>query len=417
ETYPTLRDYTFTAGDGTRRVYVQFRDLLGNLSPVVNDSILLQTDNTGYIGVWVNNGEALTNKVDVLLTILYPGASQMQVSDRPDFLNAFWEEYITTRKMKVSNGDGPKSVYVRFRGGSANESKSFSATIVLDTAGPEVVMAINGGALKTNQSAVQVSFTYSKQPVEMQIQDTNTFTAEKSWVKFANPYRYVLSRTDGEKFIYARFKDSLGNVSPVVEGRIVLDTKAPQGPSLLINSGDEVTKTLAVKLTLDVTGDEGEQLYMIISNNENFTGATLERFSKTKAWTLSGYGLQTVYATFFDDASNSTTILVESIQVEGEPPASGSVKINDGDPSTENISVSLSIDSESTKKIRIAEHENFSSVADQLFVPNGGVSTMRINNFQLSPLQGEKRVFVRMEDASGSFSVGTDSILLVGPSS
>lgn len=417
ETYTTLRDYTFTAGDGTRRVYVQFRDLLGNLSPVVNDSILLQTDNTGYIGVWVNNGEALTNKVDVLLTILYPGASQMQVSDRPDFLNAFWEEYITTRKMKVSNGDGPKSVYVRFRGGSANESKSFSATIVLDTAGPEVVMTINNGALKANQSTVQVSFTYSKQPVEMQIQDTNTFTAEKSWVKFANPYRYVLSRTDGEKFIYARFKDSLGNVSPVVEGRIVLDTKAPQGPSLLINSGDEVTKTLAVKLTLDVTGDEGEQLYMIISNNENFTGATLERFSKTKAWTLSGYGLQTVYATFFDDASNSTTILVESIQVEGEPPASGSVKINDGDPSTENISVSLSIDSESTKKIRIAEHENFSSVADQLFVPNVGVSTMRINNFQLSPLQGEKRVFVRMEDASGSFSVGTDSILLVGPSS
>lgn len=417
ETYTTLRDYTFTAGDGTRRVYVQFRDLLGNLSPVVNDSILLQTDNTGYIGVWVNNGEALTNKVDVLLTILYPGASQMQVSDRSDFLNAFWEPYITTRKMKVSNGDGPKSVYVRFRGGNANESKSFSATIVLDTAGPEVVMAINGGALKTNQSAVQVSFTYSKQPVEMQIQDTNTFTAETSWVKFANPYRYVLSRTDGEKFIYARFKDSLGNVSPVVEGRIVLDTKAPQGPSLLINSGDEVTKSLSVKLTLEVTGDEGEQLYMIISNNENFAGATLERFSKTKAWTLSGYGLQTVYATFFDDASNSTTILVESIQVEGEPPASGSVRINDGDPSTENISVSLSIDSESTKKIRIAEHENFSSVADQLFVPNVGVSTMRINNFQLSPLQGEKRVFVRMEDASGSFSVGTDSILLVGPSS
>ena len=417
ETYSTLRDYTFTAGDGTRRVYVQFRDLLGNLSPVVNDSILLQTDNTGYIGVWVNNGEALTNKVDVLLTILYPGASQMQVSDRPDFLNSFWEPYISTRKMKISTGDGPKTVYVRFRGGSANENKSFSATIVLDTAGPEVVMAINNGALKTNQSAVQVSFTYSKQPVEMQIQGNDTFTDATPWVKFANPYRYVLSRTDGEKFIYARFKDSLGNVSPVVEGRITLDSKAPESPSLLINNGDELTKSLAVKLTLDVTGDEGEQLYMMISNNENFAGATIERFSKTKAWILSGYGLQTVYATFFDDASNSTTILVESILVEGVPPASGTVKINDGDPSTESTSVDLTINSESTTKIRIAEHENFSSVADQLFVPNVGVSTMRISNFQLSPQVGEKKIFVRMEDASGSFSVGSDSILLIGPSS
>jgi len=417
ESYTTQRDYTFTTGDGTRRVYVQFRDLLGNLSPVVNDSILLQTDNTGYIGVWVNNGEALTNKLDVLLTILYPGASHMQVSDRPDFLNAFWESYVSTRKMKISTGDGPKTVYVRFRGGNANENKSFSATIVLDTAGPEVVMAINNGALKTNQSVVQVSFTYSKQPVEMQIQGNDTFTAATPWVKFANPYRYVLSRTDGEKFIYARFKDSLGNISPVVEGRIVLDSKAPESPSLLINNGDELTKSLSVKLTLDVTGDEGEQLYMMISNNENFSGATVERFSKTKAWILSGYGLQTVYATFFDDASNSTTILVESILVEGVPPASGTVKINDGDPSTESTSVNLTINSESTTKIRIAEHENFSSVADQLFVPNVGVSTMRISNFQLSPQVGEKKIFVRMEDASGSFSVGSDSILLIGPSS
>ncbi|MDD3147893.1 MAG: carboxypeptidase-like regulatory domain-containing protein, partial [Candidatus Riflebacteria bacterium] len=417
ETYSTFKDVTFVAGEGTRRVYVQFRDILGNLSGVVNDSILLQTDNTGYIGVWINNGEALTNQLDVILTILYPGAQQMQVSDRADFLSSFWEPYVTTRKMKISSGDGPKTVYVRFKGGNADESKSFAATIQLDTAGPQVEMLVNNGALKTNMSNVSLSFTYSKQPVEMQVQETNIFDDGKAWLKFSNPYKYVLPAEDGEKLIYVRFKDSLGNVSAVVEGRITLDTKAPSDPSLLINGGDEATNQLGVRLTLDVTADDGESVYMLISNNDSFAGATQERFSKTKAWTLGGYGLQTVYAVFYDDASNSTTILVESIEVEGDPPSSSSVKINDGDPSADSNTVSVSVTSDKATKIRIAEHENFSSIPDIAFVPNVGTDTMRFAGYLLSPMAGDKKVYVRMEDISGSFSISSDSIVLVGPSS
>jgi len=417
ESYSNTRDIMFTAGDGTRRIFVQFRDALGNLSPVVNDSILLQTDNTGYIGVWVNNGEALTNKLDVLLTILYPGATHMQVSDRPDFLNAFWETYTNVRKMQIPSGDGPKSVYVKFRGGGADENKYYSATIVLDTAGPNVEVAIDDGALKTNKNIVQLSFSYSKQPVEMQIQTTAVFGNNSAWVKFASPYKFALPSGDGEKVVYARFKDSLGNVSPVVESRITLDTKSPENPSMLINAGAETTQQLAVKLTLDVTADDNEQVFMKISNNENFSGAVLENFAKTKSWTLGGYGLQNVYAIFYDDASNSTPLLVESIEVEGEPPSSGTVKINDGDPSSDKRIASLKIYSESAVRLRIAEHENFSSVDDTDFVPNAGVATMRIDNFYLSPTAGEKRVYVRMEDASGSFSISSDSIMLVGPAS
>ncbi|HPT46440.1 MAG TPA: hypothetical protein PLM07_11105, partial [Candidatus Rifleibacterium sp.] len=417
ETYSTTKDVTFTSGDGTRRVYVQFRDLLGNLSGVINDSILLQSDNTGYLGIWVNNGEALTNKLDVVLTILYPGATQMQISDRPDFLNSFDEKYVTTRKHKISSGDGPKTVYVRFKGGNADENKSFSATIRLDTAGPVVEVKVNNGALKTNASTVQLSFSYSKQPTEMQIQPTNSFVDSAAWLKFANPYKYILTSGDGEKIFFTRFKDSLGNISAPVESHITLDTAAPKDPKMLINNGDEITKVLNVKLTLDVTADDGESVYMILSNNESFTGANLERFSKTRAWTLGGYGLQTVYAMFVDDASNSTTVLVESIEVEGNPPSSSTVKINEGDPSTESSVVSLSVTSEAAKKIRVAEHENFSSVADIPFVANVGTVTMRIPNYQLSPVAGEKRLFVRMEDASGTFSISSDSIILVGPSS
>ena len=216
ETFSLTKDVTFTSGDGTRRVYVQFRDVLGNMSGVINDSILLQTDNSGYLGVWINNGEALTNKLDVILTILYPGATQMQVSDRADFLSSFWEGYTSTRKMKISSGDGPKTVYVRFKGGNADETRVFSATIQLDTAGPVVEVVVNNGMLKTNQNTVQLSFNYSKQPTEMQIQTTNTFSDTASWLKFANPYKYVLSSGDGAKIFYVRFKDSLGNISAPV---------------------------------------------------------------------------------------------------------------------------------------------------------------------------------------------------------
>lgn len=408
-----FKDVTLPGGEGTKRVYVQFRDSFGNVSSVVNDSIQLQQTVSGYIGVWVNNGEALTNTNQVVLSLLFPGATQMQISDRADFFNSFWEIFSDSRRFAFSSEDGVKTIYVHFRGGNADSSKTFSASIVLDTTGPEVTMKINNGAIKTNSINVSLNFTPIQVPSQMQLEEDGVFDEKSTWVKFSNPYSYILSKGDGEKSVYARFKDELGNLYGPISAQIELDTTPPQNTSFLINNGDQTSDSLEIRLT--ISADEADQI--LISNNEDFVGAVAERYKTIKTWSLGGYGVQSIYMQFVDDASNTSSPLVQSIEVIGDPPASGGVLINQNDPTSEVATVSLYLFSDEAVKVRVSTHENFSSVPDVTYGANYSGGVMKIDNFALDPLAGEKKVYVRFENASGALSIGSDTISLVGPSS
>lgn len=411
EGFANFREYSLSGGDGTKRIYAQFRDEFGNVSSVINDSIQLQTDRTGYIGVWINNGEGLTNDRHVVLSLLFPGATQMQISDKSDFLNSFWETYSVARKFSFSAEDGVKTIYVRFRGGQANESKTFSASIVLDTTGPEVTMKINNGALKTNNINLTLNFVPVQTPVYMQVEEDGVFDEDSTWVRFANPFNFLISKGDGLKTVYARFKDELGNPFGPISAQIELDTTPPLNANFNINNDAQTTDSLEVRLY--ISADDAS--YIMVSNNENFNGSEIERYKTIKNWSLGGYGVQSVYMQFTDDASNTTSALIQSIEVIGDPPASVSVSINQDDPSTESATVSITLFSEDTVRVRVGNHQNFSALPDINYVanlPNGG---MRIDNFSLDRTAGTKTVYARFEDSQGKFSTAFDTISLTGP--
>ena len=412
EGYSPIRDYTLPTGDGTKRIYAQFRDAFGNESSVINDAIQLQTQITGHIGVWINNGLPLTNDSSVVLTLLYPGATHMQVSERSDFLSTFWETYAESRKFKFDAEDGTKVVYVKFKGGSADENKVFSASVELDTTGPEVIMKINNGATVTNDPNVTLSFTPVQTPSKMQFDEAGTFK-DSSWTAYASEYKFLFSKIEGEKTVYAKFADELGNIFGPISAKIELDTTPPTDADFKIDDGADTTKQLKVRLTIEATDADK----IIISNNEEFSGAITESYKTIKSWVLGGYGIQTVYMKFIDNASNSSSPVIQSIEVLGTPAASGSVNINQNDPSTESATATLYIFSESATKIRVSQNENFSAVPDQTYTPNMSGDIMRIDNYALNPVLGTKQVFVRFEDASGSFSIASDSIEMTGPSS
>lgn len=411
ENFSNTREFTFSSGDGLKRVYVQFRDDFNNESSVINSAVLLHAESSGYVGVFINDGEGLTNDPVAVLTMLFPGAIDMQISTKPDFFNAFWEPFANTRKIKFSDEDGEKNVYTRFRGGMADPNKIFSATIMLDTTGPEVSMQINDGAAKTNDVNVTLSFEPLKLPREMQIRNSGDFTTDPTWIKFANPYKYIIPREDGEKLLYARFRDALGNVYGPIVGYIELDTIPPSDVSLIINGG--ATQTADLVVTLSLSAIEADWVY--ISNNEEYDGAVRERYNTIKKWELGGYGLQTVYVTFYDDASNSTEIF-STIEMLGEELGSSSVTINDGDISADTNVVSVRVQGEEVEKFRIAQNKNFSSAPEFDYNPSEG-GAVELSGYVLDPTAGQKWVYVRFEDASGSFSFASDYINLVGPAS
>ncbi len=106
-----------------------------------------QVDITSPVGsVLINSGDALTGDRDVILSIHATddatGVAWMMVSENYDFSWAVWEPYAISRLYTLSEGDGAKRVYVKFKDGWGNESITYSDAIDLDSTAP-VIQEVN----------------------------------------------------------------------------------------------------------------------------------------------------------------------------------------------------------------------------------------------------------------------------------
>ncbi len=90
----------------------------------------------------INNGAAATNLTSVTLDFIatdISGVAEMRFSND----NATWsdpEPYVTTKTWTISQGDGTKTVYVKFMDITGNWSDPFTSNIVLDTTPPTVTI-------------------------------------------------------------------------------------------------------------------------------------------------------------------------------------------------------------------------------------------------------------------------------------
>jgi len=66
------------------------------------------------------------------------GPLDMMASEDPSFAGAQWEAFAAEQPFLLSEGDGAKTVHVRFRDAAGNVSETASASIVLDTAAPVI---------------------------------------------------------------------------------------------------------------------------------------------------------------------------------------------------------------------------------------------------------------------------------------
>lgn len=144
EAYATTKNWTLTSGDGTKTVYVKFKDVAGNWSSAVSDTITLAT--TGPTGtIKINNDAVYTNLTAVTLTLSAQSSqsgvtiSQMQFSND----NTNWsaaENYAVSKNWTMTSGDGTKTVYAKFRDSNGVWSNSVSDAIILDATPPQVIL-------------------------------------------------------------------------------------------------------------------------------------------------------------------------------------------------------------------------------------------------------------------------------------
>ncbi|PIZ10944.1 hypothetical protein COY54_00935 [Candidatus Falkowbacteria bacterium CG_4_10_14_0_8_um_filter_41_36] len=157
------------------------------------------------------------------------GVKDMLVSEDSGFSGASWEPYASTKSLTVSDGEGSKTVYAKYRDYANYEGSVLSATTVLDTSAPTGSISINGGATATNNRATTLTLAATdtiSSVTHMKLSESASFTGA-SWESYATSKSFTVSTGDGTKTVYAKFKDAAGNESTAYTDTITLDTMKP----------------------------------------------------------------------------------------------------------------------------------------------------------------------------------------------
>jgi hypothetical protein len=173
---------------------------------------------------------------------------KMLISNTTDFTGASWETFSDARTWILSANDGNKTVFVKFKDASNNESVVYADAILLDSTlpgppgAPDLASADDFGVSNTDNitnvttgltflgSGVEAGFTvrlYSSVSSAVTLLGSATAGATGSWT-------LDVGLSQGSYGIFARSVDGVGNVSPASSSiAVVIDTTAPAAPRLL----------------------------------------------------------------------------------------------------------------------------------------------------------------------------------------
>lgn len=323
EPYAPTKVWMLTAGNGPKTVYVQVRDNAGN-QYATSDTITAEiSDAIAPTGSVVIDADApRTANTTVALTLSATdtgGAGLYQMRFSNDGLSwSAWEAFAAAKAWTIPAGDGTKTVNVQYSDYVGNQSEAYADTIVLDTTGPNGTVAIDGGAGSTDTAAVTLTLTADDPGGAgvSQMQFSNDGTSWSAWRAYAGSADWLLEPGDGEKTVYARFRDGLGNIGPASDDGITLatsDAVAPTG-SIVVDGGTATTLVPTVTLTLEATDPGTSGLAQMQFSNDGTSWGAWESYATSKAWTLStGDGLKTVYVRFRDGAGNVSAVYSDTI--------------------------------------------------------------------------------------------------------
>lgn len=201
------------------------------------------------------------------------------------------------------SGKHTLSIKVSDKAGNVTQ-KQYEFTVV------EYNILINNNDEFTNNRNTKLSFIYPDGTEKVRIDDRPFSTNDRLplWQNVSQSNYWFLKGADGDKMVYAQFKDKSGKVSDVISDSIILDTRAPRGHVKIINNN----KSNQVMLTLDATDNLSGISQMMISNNMAFSGASWQPYSKQIEWTLNPIGVPLVKAAWvfvrFKDGAGNVSI-------------------------------------------------------------------------------------------------------------
>ncbi len=338
ETYSTSKQWQLTSGDGTKTVYINFRDSAGT-NTSTSDSITLDT-NLSTPSLSINSGDSATNNLTVTLSITASDATGMKVDNNTDFNNmSSWISKTSTYTFTLPIGaDGTRTVYLRVKDDAGNVKTTSDSITVDRTAPTNLQFSINDDASYTNNQTVSLSISASGSPQTIWL--SNTGSSYQS-MDYSTTVSWNLSTGDGAKTVYCKVSDAAGN-NASTSASITLDTINPSAVTLDSPSTAETLTSQEPTFSWSNPNQQSQTRQFTIQILQ--TG-TVKQSSTTNASTTSytadtlAEGTYSWKVTVYDMANNSATTSQQSftISIDGlaiPPPTypTASAHVNDTTP-------------------------------------------------------------------------------------
>lgn len=230
EPYSSSKDWTLEQTNKAAKVYIKFRDLAGNESDCISDSII--HDNIAPTSPGLTIGSS--NFTSTVSNTLFPtadDATEMYITNVAACVSGgVWEPYSSTREnWELAGTDAILLVMIKYRDAAGNESNCVSDNIRHDPNPPSDPTTIDDGSFTTTaqdsptitwgpSSDSETGIAYYDVSIGSDLGDTSI----KDWTNVGNVTTISFSDLDlssGETYyVNIRAIDTAGNQSNVVSG-------------------------------------------------------------------------------------------------------------------------------------------------------------------------------------------------------
>lgn len=204
---------------------------------------------------------------------------------------------------------GNKSVY-------CNES----GVIIVDKTPPTGSLLINGGAAFSTTRSVMLTMTANDENGISKCRVSNDGITWVPWDDFVTSKSWMLKAGDGNKIVYAQFKDSAENISISYTDGIALDSSGPSGT---FGTSKTYTTTRNIDLLFAATDVNGVSSIVVSRQGPDGTLASQSYgFAPIMPHTLPMMnGTYVFYAQYFDALGNYSDVMTAIVYFDGTPPS------------------------------------------------------------------------------------------------
>jgi hypothetical protein len=218
------------------------------------------------------------------------------------------------------------------------------------------------------------------------------------WETYQDMKMFNLKQGDGEKEVYFRVKDKVGNIGNYVYDSILLDTTPPTKLSIIIENNSKYTNSRFVNLDLKAYDNLSGVSDMSFSY-DGISWSNWEEFCKSNVLEIPLIdGEMKIYFRVRDKMGN-TGEAVDSIILDTEAPKIIDYNINNGEEETRLTNVTLNIDA----------YDATSGLYQMSLSDDGKTWTdweifNEIKSFKISSEDGVKQIYMQLKDNAGNIA-------------